>query len=254
MLDALYTAASGMLAQQTAMDVIANNLANTNTDGYKAHRTSFSDLLYTEIGPRQSAAQGQVQGTGARVTAIQTTQSQGAMVDATNLDLAIVGNGYLPVTRADGTTAYTRAGALTLDAAGNVLTAGGDMLQPPIRVPQGADMQTFTIEKSGRVTVKVNDRVQALGQLQLATFQNPYGLENIGSNLFRVTANSGAPQLRNPGQNGAGDIQQGFLEKSNVNAVDEMVGMISTQRSYEAVAKIVSASDEMLGIANALRR
>jgi len=254
MLDALYTAASGMLAQQTAMDVIANNLANTNTDGYKSHRTSFSDLLYTEIGPRQSAAQGQVQGTGARVTAIQTTQSQGAMVDATNLDLAIVGNGYMPVTRADGTTAYTRAGALTLDAAGNLLTAGGDMMQPPIRIPQGADMQTFTIEKSGRVTVKVNDRVQALGQIQLATFQNPYGLENVGSNLFRVTANSGAAQLRNPGQNGAGDIQQGFLEKSNVNAVDEMVGMISTQRSYEAVAKIVSASDEMLGIANSLRR
>jgi flagellar basal-body rod protein FlgG len=195
-----------------------------------------------------------VQGTGARVTAIQTTQAQGAMVDATNMDMAIVGNGYLPVTRPDGTTAYTRAGALTLDAAGNLLTVGGDMMQPPIRIPQGADMQTFTIEKSGRVTVKVNDRVQQLGQFQLATFQNPYGLDNIGSNLFRVTANSGAAQLRAPGQDGAGDIQQGFLEKSNVNAVDEMVGMISTQRSYEAVAKIVSASDEMLGIANSLRR
>jgi flagellar basal-body rod protein FlgG len=254
MLDALYTAASGMLAQQTAMDVIANNLANVNTDGYKSHRTAFSDLLYTEIGPRQSAAQGQVQGTGARVTAIQTTQAQGAMIDATNLDLAIVGNGYLPVTRPDGTQAYTRAGALSLDAAGNVLTAGGDMIQPPMRIPQNADMQTFTIEKSGRVTVKVNNRVQVLGQIRLAVFQNPYGLENIGSNLFRVTANSGPAQLRNPGTQSAGDIQQGFLEKSNVNAVDEMVGMISTQRSYEAVAKIVSASDEMLGIANSLRR
>jgi flagellar basal-body rod protein FlgG len=176
------------------------------------------------------------------------------MIDATNLDLAIVGNGYLPVTRPDGTQAYTRAGALSLDAAGNVLTAGGDMIQPPMRIPQNADMQTFTIEKSGRVTVKVNNRVQVLGQIRLAVFQNPYGLENIGSNLFRVTANSGPAQLRNPGTQSAGDIQQGFLEKSNVNAVDEMVGMISTQRSYEAVAKIVSASDEMLGIANSLRR
>jgi flagellar basal-body rod protein FlgG len=254
MLDALYTAASGMLAQQTAMDVIANNLANVNTDGYKSHRTAFSDLLYTEIGPRQSAAQGQVQGTGSRVTAIQTTQSQGAMVDATNLDLAIVGNGYIPVQRLDGTPAYTRAGALSLDAAGNVLTAGGETVLPRMRVPQGADMQTFTIEKTGRVTVKVNDKVQVLGTIRLAVFQNPYGLENVGSNLFRETANSGAAQLVNAGKGGAGDIQQGFLEKSNVNAVDEMVGMISTQRSYEAVAKIVSASDEMLGIANSLRR
>lgn len=254
MLDALYTAASGMLAQQTAMDVIANNLANANTDGFKAHRTAFSDLLYTEIGPRQAAAQGQLQGTGSRVTAIQTMLSQGTMIDATNLDVAIVGNGYLPVQRPDGTTAYTRAGRLALDAQGTIVTPAGERLIPNMQVPQGADMESFSIEKNGRVTVKVNDQVRVLGQVQLAVFQNPYGLENVGGNLFAVTVNSGPAQLRTPGQLGAGTLEQGFLEKSNVNAVDEMVGMISTQRSYEAVAKVVTASDEMLSIANTLRR
>ena len=254
MLDALYTAASGMLAQQTNMDVIGNNLANANTDGFKAHRAAFADLLYTEIGSRQATAQGQVQGTGARVSAVQTSMAQGTMVDATNLDVAIVGNGYLPVQRPDGTTAYTRAGALSLDAAGNLLTAGGEFVLPKMRVPANADMQSFTIEKNGRVSVKVNDRVQVLGQLQLAKFQNPYGLENVGGNMWRETANSGAAMLARPGTPGTGDIQQGFLEKSNVNAVDEMVGMITTQRGYEATAKIVTASDEMLGIANSLRR
>ncbi len=254
MLDALYTAASGMLAQQTAMDVIANNLANANTDGFKAHRTAFSDLLYTEIGPRQSAAQGQLQGTGSRVTAVQTMLAQGAMIDGTSLDVAIVGNGYLPVQRPDGTTAYTRAGKLATDGQGNLVTPAGERLIPNMQVPQGADMESFTIEKNGRVSVKVGDQPRVLGQLQLAVFQNPYGLENVGGNLFAPTANSGAAQLRTPGEQGAGALQQGFLEKSNVNAVDEMVGMISTQRSYEAVAKIVTASDEMLQIANTLRR
>jgi flagellar basal-body rod protein FlgG len=254
MLDALYTAASGMLAQQTAMDVIANNLANANTDGFKAHRTAFSDLLYTEIGPRQAAAQGQDQGTGTRVSAIQTMLEQGAMVDGTNLDLAIVGNGLIPVQRPDGTTAYTRAGKLAIDAQGNVVTPGGERLLPPLKVPAGADMESFTVEKNGQVSIKVDDQVRILGTIKLAVFQNPYGLENVGSNLFAESANSGAAQLQTAGTLGAGDIQQGFLEKSNVNAVDEMVGMISTQRSYEAVAKIVTASDEMLSIANALRR
>jgi flagellar basal-body rod protein FlgG len=252
-LDALYTAASGMLAQQTALDVTANNLANVNTVGFKASRTAFDDLLYSELNPRDATAQGNRMGLGVKVSAAQVQMDSGqAQTTGRGLDLRIDGAGFLPVRQADGTTAYTRAGNLQLDALGQLVTPGGDVVQPRIVVPKGATDVSY--DATGAVTATVNGKVTKVGQLQLATFANPAGLDQIGGNKFAVTANSGAATLSDPGKNGTGAVVAGQLEMANVNAVDEMVGMITTQRGYEATAKIVTASDEMLGIANSLRR
>jgi flagellar basal-body rod protein FlgG len=255
MLDALYTAATGMLAQQTGMDVIANNLANANTVGFKGGRTAFEDLLYTELGPRQAAAQGSQMGLGVAVSAVQTQMSQGALqASSSTTDVAIEGNGYLEVRRPDGSLAYTRAGNLTIDGAGQLVTSRGEVVQPPVRVPAGADMGSFTVAQNGAVSVRAGGTMRNLGTVRLAMFANPHGLENVGGNLFRESANSGPAQRVLPGTAGAGLVRQGMLEMANINAVDEMVSMITTQRAYEGVAKVVTASDEMLGTANGLRR
>ena len=254
MLDALYTAATGMLAQQTAMDTTANNLTNVNTVGFKGGRTAFGDLLYTELGPHQASRQGNQQGLGVQVSAVQTQGRQGALQDTGNpSDVAIEGEGLIAARRADGIVGYTRAGNLTVDGAGQLVTASGDLVQPPIRVPAGADMTSFTIAADGAVSVKVAGATRAIGRLQLAVFANPAGLASLGGNLFAATADSGAARSVTPGTSGAGLLRQGRLEMSNVNAADEMVSMIATQRAYDAVAKVVSASDEMLGTANGLR-
>lgn len=255
MLDALYTAASGMLAQQTGMDAIANNLANANTVAFKAGRTAFEDLLYTELGPRQAARQGSQMGLGVAVAAVQTQMAQGALqATGAPTDVAVEGQGFLAVQRADGSQAFTRAGNLTLDASGQLVTAGGAVVVPRVQVPAGTDMASLQIAATGAITARVGGAERTIGALQLTTFVNPHGLESIGGNLFLASANSGAGQAGAPGTEGRGVLRQGSLEMSNVNAVDEMVGMITTQRTYESVAKVVSASDEMLNTANQLRR
>ena len=252
-MDSLWTAATGMLGQQTAMDVVANNLANVNTNGYKRGRTAFADLLYREIVPEEAAKQGNRMGLGSRVVGVQSQLDQGALqTTGGTFDLAIEGNGYFEVKRADGTSAYTRNGAMGIDANGALATTSGEIVQPPLKVP--ANATDVTVGGDGTVTASVDGKMQELGKIKLATFPNAYGLSQIGDNLFAANANSGAARAATPGQNGAGLIRQGMLEASNVNAADEMVQMIQTQRAYEASAKIITASDEMLGIANALRR
>ncbi len=252
-LDALYSAATGMYAQQTALDNISNNLANVNTPGFKSGRVAFSDLLYTDLTPQQAAKQGSQEGLGVQVAAIQTQQTQGNLqTTGQPLDLAIQGQGFFEVTQANGTKAYTRAGSFTTDADGNMVTPTGEKLSPPIVVPGNAT--DTAIAADGTVTATVGGKTKTLGQVRIATFPNELGLSSLGDSLFGVTANSGPATLRTPGKDGSGSIESGELEMSNVNATDEMVGMITTQRSYEAVAKVVTASDEMLQTANQLRR
>ncbi len=255
MLDALWTAATGMLAQQTALDVTSNNLANVNTIGFKAGRVAFQDLLYVEVNRRLATRQGNEMGLGTAVGSVQTQFRQGAFqTTERNLDVAMTGSGFLAVRRPDGSTGYTRSGQLQVDAAGQLTDNVGNIVQPPIRIPAGAQLDTFTIQRDGTVNIKVNGQDQRLGQLQLAVFQNPAGLDSAGGNAYLETANSGTPQMVAFETQGAGHLEQGVLEMSNVNAVDEMTSMIATQRAYEAVSKIVSASDEMLQTANNLRR
>jgi flagellar basal-body rod protein FlgG len=242
-----------MLAQQTSMDAIANNLANVNTTGFKRGRTSFEDLLYQQLTPQQAAKQGSQVGAGTRVAGIQTEFDEGALQTTGNpLDVAIEGNGFLEVTRADGSKGYTRAGNFTTDANGTIVDVNGDVVTPRTRIPSNA--QDVSIGSDGAITASINGRTQRLGQLRVATFTNPAGLESAGDNLYRASANSGAARLVVPGTAGAGSLKQGMLEGSNVNAVDEMVGMVTTQRAYEAVAKVVTAADEMMQMANQLRR
>jgi flagellar basal-body rod protein FlgG len=242
-----------MLAQQTSMDAIANNLANVNTTGFKRGRTSFEDLLYQQLTPQQAAKQGSQVGAGTRVAGIQTEFDEGALQTTGNpLDVAIEGNGFLEVTRADGSKGYTRAGNFNTDANGTIVDVNGDVVTPRTRIP--ANAQDVSIGSDGAITASINGRTQRLGQLRVAVFTNPAGLESMGDNLYRASANSGAPRLVVPGSAGAGSLKQGMLEGSNVNAVDEMVGMVTTQRAYEAVSKVVSAADEMMQMANQLRR
>src|SRR4051794_17656135 len=248
----LWTAATGMLAQQTSMDAIANNLANVNTTGFKRGRTAFQDLLYQTLTPQQAAKQGSQVGAGTRVAGIQTEFAEGSFQQTGNpLDIAIEGDGFLEVTQANGSKGYTRAGTLSTDANGTLVTVSGDVVTPRIRIPSNA--KDLTISASGVVSASINNKPTTIGQLKLATFANAAGLSQAGDNLYTPTANSGAARLVNPGTNGAGTLQQGKLEMSNVNAVDEMVGMVTTQRAYEAVSKVVSAADEMMQMANGLR-
>jgi flagellar basal-body rod protein FlgG len=252
-LDALYSAATGMYAQQTALDNISNNLANVNTPGFKSGRTAFSDLLYTDLTPQQAAKQGSQEGLGVQVSGIQTQMTQGNLQTTGNAtDLAIQGEGFFEVTQANGTKGYTRAGQFSADANGNLVTPTGEKLSPPIVIP--ANATNTAVGQDGTVTATVDGKLKTLGQIRIATFPNALGLSSLGDNLYGVTANSGPATLRVPGKDGSGQVEGGELESSNVNATDEMVGMITTQRSYEAVAKVVTASDEMLQIANQLRR
>jgi flagellar basal-body rod protein FlgG len=253
MMRGMYSAISGLRNHQIMLDVTANDLANVNTVGFKASRTAFDDLLYSELNPRDATAQGNKMGLGTEVSAIQVQMDSGqAQTTGRGLDLRIDGTGFLPVKQADGTIAYTRAGNLELDALGQLVTPTGDIVQPRITVPKGATDVTY--DPTGAVTATVNGKITKVGQLQLATFTNPAGLDQIGGNKFVATANSGPAALVAPGTSGSGSVVAGQLEMANVNAVDEMVGMITTQRAYEGVSKVVQASDEMLNTANQLRR
>ncbi|MBN8440759.1 MAG: flagellar basal-body rod protein FlgG [Thauera sp.] len=254
MIRSLWTARTGLDAQQTHLDVISNNLANVSTNGFKRQRAIFEDLLYQTI--RQPGAQSTQQtqissglqiGTGVKPVATERIFTQGTLQQTGgSLDVAIQGNGFLQVTMPDGTTAYTRDGALQLDNQGNVVTASGYLLADNINIP--ADARTITIGKDGTVSILQADPTAPvqIGSIQLATFVNPGGLQSAGENLFYETASSGVATPNQPGTNGAGVINQGYVETSNVNVAEELVSMIVTQRAYELNSRAISTSDQML--------
>ena len=250
----LYIAATGMNAQQTEMDIISNNLANTSTNGFKASRGVFQDLLYqTERQPgAQSTEQTELPsglqlGTGVEPIASERLFTQGNLQQTGNsTDLAIQGSGFFQVQMPDGTTAYTRNGSFQVSSTGQLVTAAGYPVTPALTIP--ANAITMTIGTDGVVTVTQPGTVNPtqIGTLQIATFINPAGLQALGQNLFAETASSGAPTIAAPGQGGAGTINQGYVETSNVNVVQELVNMIQAQRAYEINSKAVSTSDQML--------
>ena len=254
MIRSLWIARTGLDAQQTSLDVIANNLANVSTNGFKRARPVFEDLLYQTL--RQPGAQssqstqipsGLQLGTGVQPISTARIHTQGSLLQTGNdLDVAINGAGFLQILLPDGTTAYTRDGSLQKDNQGQLVTSNGYPVQPNITIP--ADALTVTISNDGVVSVTQpgSAAVTQVGSLQLATFINVGGLQSIGENLFLETASSGAPTPSTPGSNGAGVLNQRYVETSNVNVAEELVSMIQTQRAYELNSKVVSTSDQML--------
>ncbi len=262
MIKAMRTAASGMAAQQMNVDNIANNLANVNTTGFKESRVEFQDVLYQNYRRAGSASAigtelptGLAVGYGTRVSATVRHYSEGNLMSTGNpLDLAISGDGFFQVQYPDGTTAYTRDGAFKLSADGRIVTSDGFYLLPEITVPENAT--SISIGSDGVVEVMISGQEEPsqIGQLELARFINPAGLMAIGRNLLVPTGASGDPITDIPTQNGLGQIDQGYLEMSNVKVVDEMVNMIVAQRSYEINSKAIQTADDMAGIANNLKR
>jgi flagellar basal-body rod protein FlgG len=251
----LTTAATGMMAQQLNVDVIAHNIANVTTTGFKRSRTEFADLLYQDlrrVGTQSSdtatiVPAGVRVGVGVKPIAIYRITEQGSLIPTNNpLDVAIKGRGYFQVTLPDGTTAYTRDGALRLSNDGTIVTADGFALIPNIVVPDNAT--GISINASGQVEVTIPGQITPtlLGQLQLATFINEAGMEQSGDNLLLETEASGGPVVGNPGAIGFGTLQQNFLEQSNVNMVSEMTDLITAQRAYEINSKVIQASDDMM--------
>lgn len=262
MIRALWSAASGMKAQQTNLDVIANNLANVNTAGFKKERAEFEDLLYqidrepgAPVEPGSTVPTGIQVGVGSRVAGTDRLMGQGTVQVTDNpLDLMIQGKGFFQIAMPDGSTAYTRAGSFKVDAQGQVVTSDGYLLEPPITVPE--DAMEIAVGENGAVSVKTagSSAFEEIGQIELARFVNPAGLLAVGKNLFLETDASGAPVVGNPGEDGMGSLVQGSLEMSNVQVVDEMVSLIVAQRAYEASSKAVQTADDMLGIANTLKK
>jgi flagellar basal-body rod protein FlgG len=254
MIRSLWIAKTGLDAQQTQLDVVANNLANVGTSGFKRSRAVFEDLLYQTL--RQPGAQSSQQtqlptglqlGTGVKPVASERVFTQGNLQQSANaLDVAINGQGFFQVQLPDGTTGYTRDGSFHLDGQGQLVTSSGYALQPAITIP--ANAQNITIGRDGTVTVTQPGQAAPtqVGSLQLASFLNPAGLQAQGENIFVETASSGAPTTNAPGANGVGTVQQGYIETSNVNVVEELVNMIQTQRAYEINSKAVQTSDQML--------
>jgi len=263
MFRSLNTAASGMIAQQLNLDNIANNLANASTAGFRKRRLQFQDLLYQNlIMPGAASTQqttysaGLQIGLGARSSASEMIQTQGDLTSTGNpLDLAIQGQGFFQIQLPSGDFAYTRSGEFHLDSSGNVVTADGYALQPSIAIPNNATAITIGTDGTVSVSVPGQTAAQQVGQLQLATFANPGGLNSTGQNLFLPTAASGDAILGVPGgSEGLGSIQQGSLEQSNVNVVEEFVDMILAQRSYESNSKVVQAADQMFQDVNTMTR
>ena len=259
---ALMVAASGMQAQKMTIDIIANNLANVNTTGYKKSALMFQDLLYETIksagentgGDQRRPSALQV-GNGTRIVATQRSFRQGSVEATENpLDIAIEGDGFLLVRLPDGTNAYTRDGSLKLTAEGTLVTADGYIVEPEITLPE--DTQQISIRKDGQVEVTIAGETEPteLGQIELARFVNPGGLEAMGQNLFKETIASGAPFIGNPGSDGLGLLHQGYLETSNVDVVQEMVNMLEAQRAYELNSKTIKTAEDMSRIVNNLKR
>ncbi len=261
MLHALRTAALGMSAQQTSVDNTANNLANANTTGFKRTRVAFQDLLYQTVraaGGEDGAAGAPAtlqMGHGAVAVATVGTFTQGGLSETGNaLDLAINGAGFFPVQMPDGSRTYTRDGSFTLTADGLLVTQSGFALDPGIDVPPDALDVQIQADGTARALLPGETEPVELGQIELARFQNPAGLRPLGGNLFAQTEGSGEPVVGRPGEDGLGTVHQGFLEASNVDVVQEMVDLIASQRAYELNSKMVQAGEEMLQIANGVKR
>jgi len=262
MIRSMWAAASGMQAQSMNIDVIANNLANVTTTGYKRSRAEFQDLLYETMQPPGGSTSENTQaptgiqlGHGVRPVAVAKNFTEGELQLTKNeLDLAIEGNGFFQVTMPNGDTAYTRSGAFKLDKDGRIVTPDGFLLEPEISVPNDATSMSVGLDGTVSVLQAGNATPRQLGTIQLARFTNPAGLQSMGKNLFTPTDASGTAITGTAGENNFGTIAQGFLEMSNVSVVDEMVNMITAQRAYETNSKVVQASDDMLQTANNLKR
>ncbi len=254
MMRALWISKTGMEAQQTQLDVVSHNLANVATSGYKKSHAVFEDLMYQTLRQTGASAGEQAQlptglqvGLGVRTVATARQFTQGNLQQTGNhLDVAIKGNGFFQVQMSDGTTGYTRDGSFQLSATGQLVTNNGLTVQPGLTIP--ANAQSVTIAADGTVSVALPGQAapQTVGQLAIASFVNPAGLEPRGQNLFSETSASGTPNAAAPGSDGLGNLAQGFLETSNVNVVEELVTMIQTQRAYELNSKAISTSDQML--------
>ncbi len=254
MINSLWVAKTGMQAQQTQLDVISHNLANVSTNGFKRGQAVFEDLIYQNL--RQVGANSSEQtqlptglqlGLGVRTVATSRSFSQGNLQQTSNnLDLAVNGAGFFQVQQPDGSIGYTRDGSFQVNSQGQMVTSGGYLLSGGITIP--ADARSVTISNSGQVSVVqgANTTPTVVGQLELATFVNPVGLEPRGQNLYTETAASGAPTTGAPGSTGMGNVLQGYVESSNVNVVQELVNMIQTQRAYEMNSKAIQTSDQML--------
>ena len=257
-MESLWVAKTGLDAQQTRMTVVANNLANVNTNGFKRGRATFEDLLYQNVSQAGGATSQNTEsptglslGTGVRVVATEKNFSQGSAVNTGNtLDVMIQGRGFLQILQPDGSLAYTRDGAFKVDSDGRLVTANGYEIQPSITIPSDAQALTIGLDGVVQATLPGQTQPTSLGTLQLADFINSAGLQAKGQNLYLETAASGSPQVSDPGQQGVGTLVQGSLETSNVNVVEELVSMIETQRAYEMNSKAVSTSDQMLQYLN----
>jgi flagellar basal-body rod protein FlgG len=261
MFRSLDIAATGMAAQESQLDAISNNLANASTVGYKKIRADFQDHIYQTV--QASGAQtssttqsptGLQVGSGVRMVATTRQFSQGALTTTGNpLDIAIEGNGFFVVQQPDGTPAYSRAGTMKTDAQGRLVTAEGMPIEPAITIPP--DAVGVTIGSEGQVSVSIKGRAAPtqVGQITIANFVNPAGLSALGHSLLQATASSGDPQVGNPGADGRGTLLQNTVEQSNVEVVQEMIGLISAQRTYDVNSKVVQAADEMLRSATQMR-
>ena len=254
MINSLWVAKTGMQAQQTQLDVISHNLANVSTNGFKRGQANFEDLMYQNLRQVGAASSEQTQlptglqlGLGVRTVATSRDFSQGKIQETgNNLDVTIDGNGFFQVQMPDGGIGYSRDGSFKLNPAGQLVTTGGYLVSGGITIPTGVPLSDITISKSGQVSVKAGTGSTLVGQIELASFTNPAGLEPKGQNLFTETPASGAPTTGAPGSTGLGSVLQGYVESSNVNVVQELVNMIQTQRAYEMNSKAIQTSDQML--------
>jgi len=262
MIRALSTASSGMSAQQLYIDNIANNLANVNTPGFKRTRVEFQDLLYENVGPvGASRMTGTAEptfsqiGHGVRLAATTRIFKQGSSMQTENpLDMMIDGDGFFQILLPDGTYAYTRDGTFKIDSEGNLVTSSGFKMEPTLTLPRETTELLVASDGSVSVLLQSENEPSELGRIELVRFENPAGLRSIGHNLYKPTAASGDPIVGNPGEEGLGVINMGYLEMSNVNVIEEMIGMITAQRAYEINSKAVKTAEEMLGIAANLKR
>lgn len=262
MLRALYSAATGMEALQINIDNIANNIANVNTTGFKQRRTQFQDLLYQNLVAPGSSASSSTEiptglqiGLGTRAVSNEIVFTQGDFATTGNvLDVVIGGRGFFQVRMPDGQIAYTRDGAFHLNRERNFVTASGDPVEPQIAIPQEGSKITIAQDGTVSVTLPGQTNAQQVGRIEIASFANPAGLDSIGKNLFLPTAASGDPVTGTPSENGLGRLNQGFLEQSNVNIVEEMINLIVSQRAYESSSRVVRAADEMYEQVNNLTR